>query len=73
MIVVHAEYDDEVGRWTATSDDEHLGLVVEADSLEEVRNLVPRLILDLVEAGAPRLPIGTPIEIVAHMSARLPA
>jgi hypothetical protein len=72
MIVVHARFDDETSRWWATSDDDSFGLVVEADSFDELRKLVPELMRDLIDAGAP-VKAGTPIEIIAHASAAVPA
>lgn len=71
MIVVHARFDDESARWWATSDDERFGLVVEADSFDELRRLVPELIRDLIDAGA-KVARGTLIEIIAQASVAVP-
>jgi hypothetical protein len=66
MVLVRAEWDDEAAVWVATSDD--IGLVTEADSLEELRAKLPAIVEDLLEAeGESRI---VPIEIVAHAHTR---
>jgi predicted RNase H-like HicB family nuclease len=58
-IVVHADWDAEVGVWVATTQDLR-GLVTEAESIEALRAKLPAMIVDLLEengileAGLPK-------------------
>ena len=70
-IVVHADWDSEAEVWVATTQDLR-GLVTEADSIEALRAKLPGMVLDLLEeSGSSDVPAS--IEIVAHVSDRLPA
>lgn len=70
VIVVRAEFDAEAGVWYVGHSDLP-GVHVEGATFDEFRAKVPIAIRDLTEAED--LPIGTPIEIIAHSSERLPA
>ena len=73
MIVVHAAFDAEAGVWYVVSSDLP-GVHVEGVTFDGLRAKVPIAIRDLVEAETETdFPIGTPIEIIAHASERLPA
>lgn len=66
-IIVEAEWDDEAGVWVATSEDV-LGLVTEAETLEQLRGKLLDLVPELIaENGLPGgKDASLPIEIVAR-------
>jgi len=73
MIVVKAAYDDEAGVWFIESSD-MAGLNLEARSIEELRDMLPGAILDLLEAedgDGGQGDLDVPIELIAHASTRL--
>ena len=69
LVVVKAAYDEQASVWYVESSDIP-GLNIEASSLDDLRNLIPAAILDLLEAVGDKGPFDIPIEIVAHASAR---
>jgi predicted RNase H-like HicB family nuclease len=71
-IFVNAEWDDEAGVWVAQSSNLK-GLVTEAESIELLREKLPGMVLDLLEADGPRVRGDVPIEIHAHVNAYLRA
>ncbi|WP_305986452.1 DUF1902 domain-containing protein [Roseibium sp. MMSF_3544] len=58
IVVVTAEWDDEASVWVATSEDENIGLVTEAETLDELKDralvVLPELIQDNLQGtGVP--------------------
>ncbi len=70
MIVVKAAFDADAKVWFVESSDIP-GLNLEAASVEELRNLLPDAILDLLEEDDGGGDFDLPIEIIAHASARV--
>lgn len=70
-IVVKVAYDDEARVWFVASSD-IAGLNLEAPSIEAMREKLPGAILDLIEVSGKPAPYGSPIELFAHTSLRLP-
>lgn len=48
IVVVTAEWDDEASVWVATSEDESIGLVTEAPSLDELKDRVIAVLPELL-------------------------
>ena len=70
LIVVKATFDADAQVWYVEHSDLP-GLNLEAPTLDRLRELLPPLILDLLEAAGDPGPFDVPIEIVAHASARV--
>lgn len=74
LIVVRATWDDEGKQWIAESPDLP-GLITAADTIEELRDKLPLVISDLLEAmaetqDAPEDLVEVPIELIASASTR---
>jgi hypothetical protein len=65
--IINADWDEEAGVWVATSDD-IIGLVTEAETLEELRDKLADLVPELIRENG--LPDGVdpmaPVEVVAR-------
>jgi predicted RNase H-like HicB family nuclease len=72
LIVVKVAYDAEAAVWYVESSD-LAGVNAEASSVEELRDKLPGVVLDLLEQEGfeDEGPVEVPIEIVAHMSTRV--
>jgi predicted RNase H-like HicB family nuclease len=73
LIVVTVAYDPEAGVWYVESSD-LAGVNAEASTPEELREKLPNVILDLLEAADGAEDDGdldVPIEIIAHMRTRV--
>lgn len=67
MISVIATWDAEHKVWTATSEDV-VGLFAQTDTFEEILDIVPALVADILSFNGDRLADMTeiPLEILAH-------
>lgn len=72
VIMVKAAWDAEAGVWWTESSDLH-GLNAEAETLDALAEKLPAIAVDLAEVGGDALPANTVIEVVAHVTARVPA
>ena len=72
MVVVRAKYDDDARVWYVEHSD-LFGVHAEGDTLDELRDKLPNIVRDLVEANDGGLTGDILIEIVAHTSTRVAA
>ncbi|WP_051644654.1 DUF1902 domain-containing protein [Labrenzia sp. DG1229] len=49
IVVVTAEWDEEASVWVATSEDEKIGLVTEAPTLDELKDRVLTVLPNLIQ------------------------
>lgn len=65
VVVVHAEWDEDAKVWVAHSPSLS-GLHTEAETVEGLKEKLPGMILDLIEAEGDAPTGDIPIEIIAH-------
>lgn len=72
LIVVRAGYDADAKVWIVEHSDLS-GIHAEGDTLDELRDKLPAVVRDLIEANGAAITQDILIEIIAHTSARLAA
>jgi predicted RNase H-like HicB family nuclease len=72
MVVVRAGYDDDAKVWYVAYSDLS-GVHAEGDTLDELRDKLPNVVRDMIEASDGSLTTDVLIEIVAHASTRVAA
>jgi hypothetical protein len=70
LIIVKATYDQEAGVWYVEDSGDLPGVNAWAPSVEELRDKLPAVILDLLEAEGDDSDVDVPIELIAHLSTR---
>ena len=70
VYVVHAEWDGEMRRWSATSDDIP-GLFLEADTIENILMVLDDVASELIEANTGLRTANIPLFLQAHYVTRL--
>lgn len=72
VVVIRADYDADAKVWFVKHSD-LFGVHVEGTTLDELRDKLPAVVRDLIEADGAAVTQDVLIEIIAHTSARLAA